>query len=240
MFVGDSLSVDQWQSLTCMLYAVDPQAKYISKRNGSTSFFTFPKYNTSYLVSRNVFLVDIVKMKNGTRVLELDSLSAAAQWEEMDVLVFDTWHWWFHTGRKQPWGFVQDGNSTYKDANRVTLYEKALNTWAKWVDTKVDTTKTKIFFQGVSPDHDNCTGATRPSESTQGQHPGEIVLEKVLRGMNKSVHLLNVTKLSQYRVDGHPSVYGFGGHRYVDCTHWCIAGVADTWNVLLSAILDQI
>jgi len=86
----------------------------------------------------------------------------------------------------------------------------------------------------------SCTGATQPSESTQGQHPGEIVLEKVLRGMNKSVHLLNVTKLSQYRVDGHPSVYGFGGHRYVDCTHWCIAGVADTWNVLLSAILDQI
>lgn len=66
------------------------------------------------------------------------------------------------------------------------------------------------------------------------------MLEKVLRGMNKSVHLLNVTKLSQYRVDGHPSVYGFGGHRNVDCTHWCIAGVADTWNVLLSAILHQI
>lgn len=49
---------------------------------------------------------------------------------------------------------MQDGNSTYVDAPRLALYEKALTTWAKWVDSEVDTTKTKIFFQGVSPDHD--------------------------------------------------------------------------------------
>lgn len=86
-----------------------------------------------------------------------------------------------------------------------------------------------------------CVGAKRPLEiAKQGPHPGEIVLEKVLRGMKKSVYLLNVTKLSQYRVDGHPSLYGFGGPRNVDCTHWCVAGVTDTWNVLLSAILDKI
>lgn len=51
------------------------------------------------------------------------------------------------------WNFVQEGNSTYKDASRFTLYEKALKIWAKWVDTQVDSTKTKVFFQGVSPDH---------------------------------------------------------------------------------------
>ncbi|XP_060188844.1 protein trichome birefringence-like 43 [Lycium barbarum] len=240
MFVGDSLSVDQWQSLTCMLHAADPQAEYTSKRVGATSFFTFPKYNTSYLVFRDVFLVDIIKEYNGTRVLELDSLSSAAQWKEMDVLVFDSWHWWLHTGRKQAWDLVQDGKSTYKDAPRLTLYKKALNTWAKWVDSEVDTTKTKVFFQGVSPDHGNCVGETKPSRNTQGPHPGELVLENVLRRMKKPVHLLNVTTLSQYRADGHPSVYGFGGHRNIDCTHWCVAGVADTWNVLLSALLDQL
>ena len=35
----------------------------------------------------------------------------------------------------------------------LVAYEKALNTWAKWVNSTVDTKKTKIFFQGVSPDH---------------------------------------------------------------------------------------
>ncbi|KAK4369050.1 hypothetical protein RND71_012842 [Anisodus tanguticus] len=245
MFVGDSISLNQWQSLTCMLHAADPQAKYISRRIGGTSIFTFPKYNTSYLMYRNAFLVDIKTENNGTRVLELDSLSSSAQWKEMDVLIFDCWHWWRHTGRKQPWDLVQDGNSTYKDAPRLTLYEKALNTWAKWVDSEVDTTKTKVFFEGVSPDHDNpassgsntCVGVTQPLKSTERVHEEELVLEKVLKGMNKSVYLLNITKLSQYRADGHPSVFGHGGHKDLDCTHWCLAGVVDTWNLLLNVLL---
>ena len=37
--------------------------------------------------------------------------------------------------------------------DRLVAYEKALQTWANWVDSQVDPTKTKVFFQGVSPDH---------------------------------------------------------------------------------------
>ena len=40
MFVGDSLSVNQWQSLTCMLHAVVPKSKYSLVNNGN-SLFTF-------------------------------------------------------------------------------------------------------------------------------------------------------------------------------------------------------
>lgn len=35
----------------------------------------------------------------------------------------------------------------------MEAYEKALNTWAQWVEANVDPTKTRVFFQGVSPDH---------------------------------------------------------------------------------------
>lgn len=51
------------------------------------------------------------------------------------------------------WDFIEDGTKTYKDMDRLVAYAKALNTWAKWVDTNVDPSTTKVFFQGVSPDH---------------------------------------------------------------------------------------
>ena len=88
----------------------------------------------------------------------------------------------------------------------------------------------------------NCKGQMQPIFGTTfpgGQHPAEAVVEKVLQKMTKPVYLLRVTTLSQLRKDGHPSVYGHGGHRDMDCSHWCLAGVPDTWNELLYAALIQ-
>lgn len=45
------------------------------------------------------------------------------------------------------------GNTTVRDMDRLSAYEKALNTWARWIDSNVDSAKTQVFFQGVSPDH---------------------------------------------------------------------------------------
>ncbi|KAK3039046.1 hypothetical protein RJ639_028497 [Escallonia herrerae] len=237
-------------------------------------------YNASIMFFRNAFLVDITSEKIG-RVLKLDSIESSKLWKGMDAVIFNSWHWWLHTGRKQPWDFIEDGNNTYKDMDRLVAYRKALNTWARWIDSNVDPTKTQVFFQGVSPDHagklshshtfkkfynkgiivflsnghppsdisfslstsgvgPNCGGQTEPlPKYRRGQHPAELVLEKVLRTMSTPVHLLNVTGLSQLRIDGHPSVYGHGGHGDMDCSHWCLAGVPDTWNQLLYAAIIQ-
>lgn len=42
MFVGDSLSLNQWQSLTCMLHTAVPHARYTLVRVGGLSEFRFP------------------------------------------------------------------------------------------------------------------------------------------------------------------------------------------------------
>ncbi|XP_073119528.1 protein trichome birefringence-like 43 [Henckelia pumila] len=249
IFVGDSLSLNQWQSLSCLLHSAVPRAHYTSQRTGGLSIFTFPEYDVSLMLLRNPFLVDITDDASGKRVLRLDSISTSSIWGKMDVMIFDSWHWWFHSGRKQPWDLVVYGNTTVKEMDRLAAYEKALTTWAKWIDGNVDTTKSRVFFQGVSPDHDrgqgskvatNCKGQMEPLKylGGQGRHPGEIVLERVLNSMAKPVHLLNVTMASQLRIDGHPSDYWGGGHAAIsDCTHWCLAGVPDIWNEFLYAAL---
>ncbi|XP_062153732.1 protein trichome birefringence-like 41 [Alnus glutinosa] len=249
LFVGDSLCLNQWQSLACMLHSATPHSEYKFEKTGSLRTFTFTEYNVSVMHLWNAFLVDIVPKRYG-RVLTLNKLDTKT-WQGIDVLIFNTWHHWLYPARKQPWDFVDDGKHKYKDMNRFAAYEIGLKTWARSVDKSVDPRKTKVFFQGISPDHfsesyrglhngKNCNGEVKPALADKHpwhQHPAELALEKVLRNMSKPVHLLNVTRMSVLRKDAHPSVYGVGGHRGMDCTHWCLAGVPDTWNQLLYAEL---
>ena len=88
--------------------------------------------------------------------------------------------------------------------------------------------------QGVK----DCSRETTPLEGST--YPaGEPLALKVLKSVlyrktsssSMPVSLLDITTLSQLRKDGHPSKYNnLGG---MDCTHWCLAGVPDTWNQLL-------
>ena len=51
------------------------------------------------------------------------------------------------------WDYIQEGNKLYKDMNRLVAFYKGLTTWARWVNLNVDPSKTKVFFQDISPTH---------------------------------------------------------------------------------------
>ncbi|GAA0157248.1 hypothetical protein LIER_14556 [Lithospermum erythrorhizon] len=166
----------------------------------------------------------------------------------MDLLIFNSWHWWTHTGSSQPWNYIQDGNKVLKDMNRLVAYYKGMTTWARWVNRNIDPSKTKVFFQGISPTHyigrewgapsKTCASETQPffgMKYPAGTPLGSIILNKVLSRLKKPVYLLDVTTLSQYRKDGHPVRYS--DHNTMDCSHWCLPGLPDTWNELLYATL---
>jgi len=96
-----------------------------------------------------------------------------------------------------------------------------------------------------------CNGETEPALSGAiiDSYPSKMkIMEEVIAGMKSPVVLLNVTKLTNFRKDGHPSIYGTSvkpgqkvSRRKQDCSHWCLPGVPDAWNELIYAtlVLDQ-
>lgn len=98
-----------------------------------------------------------------------------------------------------------------------------------------------FFFSGNEwnePGVRNCSKETMPvngSTYPSGLPAASMTVQQVLSEISKPIHLLNITTLSQLRKDAHPSSYN--GFKGMDCTHWCIAGLPDTWNQLLYAAL---
>ncbi|KAL8531335.1 hypothetical protein ACS0TY_008094 [Phlomoides rotata] len=252
MFVGDSVSDNHWQSLVCLLNQAVGGSRIRTATSNSTTSVIYQDYGVTISIFLTHYLVDIENEKIG-RVLKLDSIKDGEVWKQQDVLIFNTWLWWYRSGPKQPWDYIESGGKVVKDMDRMVAFHRGLDTWKKWVESPaLNPAKTKVFFQGVSPFHyhgeewnepaaTDCSKQTAPFISGTIIYPGgEPLASKVLKAVVKSestkpIHLLDITYLSQLRKDGHPSKYN--EFRGMDCTHWCVAGVPETWNLLLYAEL---
>lgn len=93
------------------------------------------------------------------------------------------------------------------------------------------------------PEAKSCVGQKEPVGGST--YPGGLPealwkLKEVVGRIRKPVTLLDITNLSLLRKDGHPSLYGLGGPSGMDCSHWCLSGVPDTWNeILYNLILSK-
>ncbi|KAG8086558.1 hypothetical protein GUJ93_ZPchr0010g10731 [Zizania palustris] len=253
VLVGDSLNRNMWESLACILYAAAPDRSRALADDASAvhKIFRAMDYNCTVEFYWSPFLVDL---DDETRALKLDRLPATAStFAGADVLVFNTGHWWTHTGKLRAWEHLERNGKKVEMGAEEAL-NRALRTWTSWLDRNVDSNNTRVFFRGISPEHKSmnwCYNETTPMtrEEYVQVFPKSMVsiVERNLRRPRTAVGYLNITRLSELRRDAHPSVFTAKGGKlltpeqrrqpgsYADCSHWCLPGLPDTWNQLLFA-----
>ncbi|KAL1372426.1 protein trichome birefringence-like 4 [Arachis hypogaea] len=264
VFVGDSLNRNMWQSLACSLRASLKDKTRIYEVSGRREFRTqgffslnFRDYACSIEFVKSPFLVQEWKVLRNTgqrETLRLDMIQASkSQYNNADIIIFNTGHWWNHYKTRNGINYFQEGNHVYERLQVSEALRKALKTWADWVDSRVDRRRTRVFFTGFSASHykggqwnsgGKCDGEKEPitNERYLGEYPWTMrILESVISEMKTPVFYLNITKMTDYRKDGHPSVNNNNKGRLrttvQDCSHWCLPGIPDSWNELLYATL---
>ncbi|PSS13790.1 Protein trichome birefringence like [Actinidia chinensis var. chinensis] len=269
-FVGDSLNRNMWESLVCILRNSAKDQSKVYEASGKHHFrgeasytFVFEDYGCTVEFFVSPFLVQEweISGKNGSKkeTLRLDIVGRSAdQYKSADIVLFNTGHWWTHEKTAKGKDYYQEGSHVYGELKVIEAFRKALTTWARWVDANINPVKTSVFFRGYSASHfsggqwnsgGQCDHETEPikNKTYLSPYPPKMeVLEKVLKGMKTRVSYLNITRLTDYRKDGHPSIYRKqklteeemrSPMRFQDCSHWCLPGVPDAWNELLYAEL---
>ncbi|KAL7168864.1 hypothetical protein ACSBR2_033983 [Camellia fascicularis] len=271
VFVGDSLNRNMWESLVCILRNSIKDHTKVYEASGRHHFrseasysFVFEDYKCTIEFFVSPFLVQEweVNGKNGSKkeTLRLDLIERSAdQYKTADIIVFNTGHWWTHEKTSKGEDYYQEGSHVYSELNVLEAFRKAMTTWARWVDANISPTKTLVLFRGYSATHfrggqwnsggqcDHESEAIK-NETYLSEYPPKMkMMESVLKGMKKiQVTYMNITRMTDYRKDGHPSIYRKkklskeeikSSLMFQDCSHWCLPGVPDAWNELLYAEL---
>ncbi|CAA0836261.1 Protein trichome birefringence-like 34 [Striga hermonthica] len=276
VFVGDSLNKNQWTSMLCLIepFLGRASSKLVT-REGNSHVFRANEYNATIEFYWSPLLVesncdDPDEHRVNDRIIRIKSIEKhARQWTNADILVFDSFMWWLDPTMTILWGSFGSSDAIYKRVEmRLRRYEMAISTWSDWLEININRTKTKLFFTSISPYHlhgerwdveQNCYNETEPvlkdgywgvATDREMMQAVESTIEK-LEKIGLKVEYLNVTNLSDYRKDGHPSIYRKFRHppsdeqladpkSYSDCVHWCLPGVPDVWNhILFSHIMNS-
>lgn len=270
LFIGDSLQRGQWVSFVCMIEWLIPQDQKTTDPDLHHSVFKAKEYDATieffwapYLVDSNS---DLEILPAEDRIIRVDSVkNNSMNWGRADFLVFNTYVWWTNQGtQKTLWGSFANGPEGYEELDAQVAYRIGLKTWANWIDSNLNSKRTRVFFITMSPTHmrsadwgnvngTKCYNETMPVMKKEYWGTGSnkkmmSAVASVVGRMKFPVTLINITQLSEYRIDAHASVYTEAGGVLLteeqqavptnaDCIHWCLPGVPDTWNQILAASL---
>ncbi|RZC60894.1 hypothetical protein C5167_022684 [Papaver somniferum] len=277
LFIGDSLNRNMWESLNCILRNSVRNKKKVYEISGRMEFkkkgvasIKYEDYNCYIEFIHAPFLVSESKYFNTTNnqtieTLRLDWMNKLATLSrDADFMIFNSWHWWNHFKTGQGENYFQVGRHVYPKLGVLEAYEKALATWRKWIDKNIDSNKTQVIFRSYSVTHfsggkwntgGKCNRVKEPILDEPNyieKYPAKLkILEDAIQRMKTPVLYLNITRLTYYRADAHPSIYrkvyktndeekDAAENSIQDCNHWCLPGIPDIWNELLYNTLLKI
>ncbi|XP_044507536.1 protein trichome birefringence-like 8 [Mangifera indica] len=268
VFAGDSIGRNQWQSFVCMLAQAVPNKSTIYEENGKPitkhkGFLSmrFYEYNMTVEYYRVPFLVVIGRPPQNSsqevlRTIRVDELHwFSKKWIGADILIFNDGHWWNEDKTSKMGIYFQEGGKINMTMDVMEAFRRSLQTLKSWLIKNLDQERSHTFFRSYSPVHYRngawnkggfCDRDRKPETITTrlGVEPlNNRFISNVIKQMknkNRKVQLLNITYLTEFRSDGHPSSHrepGTPAGAPQDCSHWCLPGVPDTWNELLYAYL---
>lgn len=207
-------------------------------------------------------MLESLGYKEGYRV-DVDILEGT--WSEAlsfhDVIIFNTGHWWWAPSKfdpkRSPMIFFEKGLPILPPIAPDVGLDIVLKHVIAYVERKMKPnaivflrTQSPRHFEGGDWDQGGSCQRLNPLLSPEVEEffslekngtnvEVRLVNQHLYKAFNRSVFsVLDITRMSEYRADAHPSTAG--GKKHDDCMHWCLPGITDTWNDLFIAQLDQI